>query len=143
YIAWASVNVEPANNNPYTASGFNANQAEVIVGTPVSNPSGNQQSLAFSAPAVLDITPTSLPPNALRPGSFGPEQDTHPQLVINQNASGQITAAYDDAGSGAKATPPLDFLSSNLLAGGDNYGFSGATGAYLLAGPALQGNWAA
>src|SRR5262249_38284344 len=40
YIAWASVNVEPANNNPYTASGFNANQAEVIVGTPVSNPSG-------------------------------------------------------------------------------------------------------
>ena len=33
YIAWASIDVEPANPNPYTAPGFNPNRAELVVGT--------------------------------------------------------------------------------------------------------------
>ncbi len=33
YIAWASIDVEPADPNPYTSPGFNPNRAELVVGT--------------------------------------------------------------------------------------------------------------
>ncbi len=36
YIAWASIDTEPANPNPYAGSGYNPNLAELVVGTPVS-----------------------------------------------------------------------------------------------------------
>ena len=47
YIAWASIDPEPANTNPYTGTDFNPNRAEMVVGTPISDPSG-AESLAFS-----------------------------------------------------------------------------------------------
>ena len=117
YIAWASIDTEPANTNPYIGPGFNPNRAELVVGTPITNPSGNEQSLAFSGVTTVSAN-----------GNFGPNDNSHPQLVINQNASGQITVAWDDFGTGSKASPPYDILDSSLVQAGDTYGFDGATG---------------
>ena len=61
YIAWASIDTEPANTNPYTGPGFNPNRAELVVGTPIANPSGNEQSLAFSGVTTVSAN-----------GNFGP-----------------------------------------------------------------------
>ena len=123
YIAWASIDTEPANTNPYLGPGFNANRAEVVVGTPITTPSGNEESLAFSAVKTVNVN-----------GNFGPQDNSHPQLVINQNASGQITVAWDDFGSGAKASPAFDNLEASLVQAGDSYGFTGSTG---LINPAI------
>ena len=112
--------------HPLYRVGFNPNRAELVVGTPISSPSGNEESLAFSAATVVDIPPPAR--SAGLGGNFGPQQDTHPQLVINQNAAGQVTVAWDDFGTGATASPPFDILNSNLVQAGDTYGFSGATG---------------
>ena len=117
YIAWASIDTEPANPNPYSGSGFNPNRAELVVGTPVASPSGSEEPLAFSPVTTVNAG-----------GNFGPQDNSHPQLVINQNQNGQITVAWDDFGSGAKASPPIDFLRSNLVPAGDSYGFTGSTG---------------
>ena len=98
-------------------SGFNPNRAELVVGTPISNPSGNEESLAFSGVTTVNAN-----------GNFGPQDDSHPQLVINQNDGGQVTVAWDDFGTGAKASPAFDDLMSNLVQPGDSYGFTGSTG---------------
>ncbi len=126
YIAWASIDTEPANPNPYSGVGFDPNRAELIVGTPVKNGSGNSESLAFSGVKTMNVG-----------GNFGPEDNSHPQLVINQNDGGQITVAWDDFGSGSKASPPFDELMSNLVQPGDTYGFVGSTGAIA---PATSAN---
>ena len=42
--------------------------------------------------------------------------------------SGQVTVAWDDFGTGSKASPPFDILDSSLVQAGDTYGFSGSTG---------------
>ena len=118
YVAWASIDTEPANTNPYAGSGFNPNRAELVVGTPVPNASGNEETLAFSGVKTVNIN-----------GNYGPQDDSHPQLVINQNDGGQITIAWDDFGTGSKASPPYDELMSSLVQPGDSYGFSGSTGA--------------
>jgi subtilisin-like proprotein convertase family protein len=115
YIAWASIDTEPANTNPFTGPGFNPNRAELVVGTP--HASGGEESLAFSGVQTLNVG-----------GNFGPQDNSHPQLVINQNDGGQVTVAWDDFGSGAKATPPFDSLMSSLVQPGDSYGFAGQTG---------------
>ena len=73
---------------------------------------GNSESLAFSGVKTVNVG-----------GNFGPQDDSHPQLVINQNDGGQITVAWDDFGSGATASPPFDDLMSNLVQPGDTYGF--------------------
>ena len=70
YIAWASIDVEPANPNPYTALGFNPNRAELVVGTPISNPSGNEESLAFSGVTTVNVGGTD--------GNFGPQRQFAP-----------------------------------------------------------------
>ena len=133
YIAWASTDTEPADTRPYTGPGFNPNRAELVVGTPIANPSGNEQSLAFSAATTVNVSSGRAPQDV----NFGPaQQSTHPQLVINQNATGQVTVAWDDAGTGAKASPPFDLLDSNLVQAGNTYGFRGATGPYA---PAIAG----
>ena len=56
------------------------------------------------------------------------QDDSHPQLVINQNDGGQVTVAWDDFGSGATASPPFDILDSSLVQPGDSFGFTGGTG---------------
>jgi subtilisin-like proprotein convertase family protein len=117
YIAWSSIDVEPANPNPYAGTGYNPNRAELIVGTPLTNASGNEESLAFSGVKTLNLG-----------SNFGPQDDSHPQLVINQNDGGQVTVAWDDFGSGAKASPPFDELMSSFVQPGDSYGFTGDTG---------------
>ncbi len=61
-------------------------------------------------------------------GNFGPADDSHPQLVIDQNDGGQVTVAWDDFGSGAKASPPFDILDSSLVQPGDSFGFNGQLG---------------
>ena len=122
YIAWASIDTEPANTNPFTGIGFNPNRAELVVGTPVANPPGNQQSLGFSA-----VTTVSTG------GNFGSQRNSHPQLVINQNLSGQITVGWDDFGTGATASTPFDILNSNQVTAGDSYGFTGGTGVITAA----------
>ena len=73
YIAWASI--DPNLATPIPAPNFNPNRAEVVVGTPVSNPSvPNEQILSFSGATTVNTG-----------GNFGTQRDSHPQLVINQN----------------------------------------------------------
>ena len=76
YIAWASVDVEPANPNPYTARGFNPNRAELVVGTPISNPSGNEESLAFSGVTTVNVGGTDGNSGAAR---FAPATGDQPE----------------------------------------------------------------
>ena len=113
YIAWASIDTLPA----IGPQNWNPNRAELVVGTPIANPSGNEQSLAFSPVTTVNAD-----------GNYGSQRESHPQLVINQNQSGQITVAWDDFGSGSTASPPFDILDSNLLHAGNSYGFDGSTG---------------
>ena len=61
-------------------------------------------------------------------GNFGPQNDAHPQLVIDQNNAGQITVAWDDSGSGSKASPAFDFLMANTVPAGKSFQFLGSTG---------------
>ena len=137
YIAWASIDTEPANPNPYAGTGFNPNRAELVVGTPISNPSGNEKSLAFSGVTSVNV-------GGSFGGTFGPQHDSHPQLVINQTSGGQVTVVWDDFGTGSTASPPFDELLSNLVQGGNTFGFSGQTGVINpgVAGNSSPGNWA-
>ncbi len=132
YVAWASIDEEPSNTTPYAASGFNPNRVELAVGTPITNPSANEESLAFSGVKSVNVS-----------SNFGPQDDSHPQLVINQNDGGQITVAWDDFGTGSTATPlPYDELMSSLVQPGDTYGFTSTnTGPYSVAGAQPAGNW--
>ena len=119
YIAWASIDTLPA-AAPTT---FNPNRAELVVGTPISsvaNPSANAESLAFSG-----VTTVNAGGNSGGVANDG-NDDSHPQLVINQNDDGQVTVAWDDFGTDAAV--PADLLMSNLVQAGDTYGFTGATG---------------
>jgi hypothetical protein len=131
YIAWASIDTEPANPDPYAAVGFNPNRAELVVGTPISSPSvPNEQSLAFSGVMTVSVN-----------GNYGPNDNSHPQLVINQNDNGQITVAWDDFGS-ATVNGGYDVLNSDLVQAGDTYGFSGGTGPIAPAtSNTTPGNW--
>ena len=108
YIAWASNDHALANPNVY-GTNFNPNRAELVV----SSDGGN----SFSGIETANIG-----------GNFGPQNDGHPQLVIDQNDSGQITVAWDDSGSGSKASPAFDVLMANTVPAGDSYQFLGSTG---------------
>ena len=142
YIAWASIDTEPANPNPFTAVGFNPDRAELIVGTPISNPSANESPLAFSGVTTLNLN-----------GNFGSQRNTHPQLVINpgnttnsnQNSidPGQITIGWEDSGTDATLAPPVTLLLSNIVLPGDSFGFNGGTGLIQPGtSSASPGNWA-
>ena len=142
YIAWASTDIEPADTLPYTGPGFNPNRAELVVGTPISSPLvPNERSIAFSGATTVNVSSGQSPQGV----NFGPaQQSTHPQLVINQNATGEVTVAWDNASNatGALSSPPTDTLNSNLVQAGNTYGFSGVTGPYQPAGAQSAGNWA-
>ncbi len=131
YIAWASTDVEPADPRTYLGTEFDPNQAYLVVGTPTSESNG-QESISFSG--IQDVSVTSVPASPSTPlapafdGSFGPQLDSHPQLVINQNDGGHVTVGWDDFGTGATATPPYDNLDSNLVTPGDAFGFDGDAG---------------
>jgi large repetitive protein len=116
YIAWASIDQPLANPAQYTDStGFNPNCVELVVGTPA-----GESNMSFSGVTTVNAD-----------GNFGPQDDSHPQLVINQNDGGQVTVAWDDFGTGASATPPFDELNSELVQPGDAFGFAGDTGPIL------------
>ena len=110
YIAWASTDIEPVNHDPYLGPGYNPNRAELLV----SSDGGN----SFSGETIASVG-----------GNFGPRDDSHPQLVINSNDSGQVTVAWDDFGTGATASPPFDELMSNIIQEGDSYEFTNPGGA--------------
>jgi len=120
YIAWASTDINLA--NPFTP--FNANRPELIV----SSNGGN----SFSGETIANVGPNSGPDFA----NFGPQDDSHPQLVINSNDSGQVTVGWDDFGTGSTASPKFDLLMSNFVQAGDSYGFTGNGG---IIGPGLTG----
>ena len=117
YIAWASIDTEPADGAAIYGTNYNANRTELVVGTPISNPTvGGESSLAFSGVNTVNVG-----------ANFGPQQDTHPTLVINPGNSanpGQITIAWEDAGSGKTLRTPITVLMSNLVLPGDSYGFA-------------------
>ena len=80
-------------------------------------------SLSLSAPATATgteiLTVGSLDPQESNPSSFGHQRNSHPQLVINQNAAGQITVAWSDLGS-ATVNGGTDLLDSNLVQAGND-----------------------
>ena len=129
YIAWASVNQEPANTNPYVATGFNPDRAELVVGTP--SPVVGTEAMAFSGVKTVNVG-----------GNFGPQKDSDPQLVIS-NTAGQITLAWDDFGTGATASTPYDNLMSSLVQPGESYGFatSNTFQSFAPASTATVSNW--
>jgi hypothetical protein len=94
YIAWASADIHPA--NPNVDLPYNPNRAELAV----SSDGGR----TFSGETIANVGPAN--------GNIGPQQDSHPQLAINQNASGQITVGWDDFGTGSTASPKFDILNS-------------------------------
>ncbi len=127
YVAWASIDVEPAAG----AVVFNPDRIELVVGTPISSPSGNEFTMAFSGVRTVNTG-----------GNFTTQIDTHPQLVINPGNTtnsnqtsvdpGQITVGWEDAGTADAANgfnPPLTLLMSNIVQPGNAYGFNGSTGA--------------
>ncbi len=121
YIAWASIDGEPAAG----AVVFNPDRIEIVVGTPVPGASGNQSTMAFSGVRTVNTG-----------GNFTTQIDTHPQLIINPGNSGdpgQITVGWEDAGTADAANggnPPLTLLMSNIVQPGKAYGFiSGSIGA--------------
>ncbi|MGA2704845.1 MAG: VCBS repeat-containing protein, partial [Isosphaeraceae bacterium] len=126
YVAWASGDIPLANTNVELP--FNPHRAELVVSS-----DGGQ---TFGGETIANVGPAN--------GNIGPQQDSHPQLVINQNDSGQITIAWDDFGTGSTATPKFDQLLSNLIQAGDSYQSQGGTG--IIRGGSTtstkQGNWA-
>ncbi len=141
YIAWASIDQEPINPNPYAFTGFNPDRAELVVGTPIPNANklvGTESSLAFSGVTTV---------NAFN--DLFSQRNTHPQLVIspgNSTDPGQITVAWEDAGTNATNSPPQTILDSNNAQPGDTYGFTGATGIVpqgtsVSSSSSNQGNW--
>jgi hypothetical protein len=67
YIAWSSIDTEPVNPAPFSTPGFNPNRAELVVGTPVSNPQGTGETLAFSGVQTVNAG-----------GNSGVQRDSHP-----------------------------------------------------------------
>jgi large repetitive protein len=143
YIAWASIDQKPA---AASATGYNPDRAELIVGTPVTNPlTNNEEAFAWSPVQTVSIGPQDYGPNYVGPG-FGGNDDNffspsvdHPQLVVNQNDGGQITVGYDDFSTGAPPTsPPFSVLFSNLIMPGDAYGFEGTNGPIAAATPPVS-----
>jgi subtilisin-like proprotein convertase family protein len=109
YVAWASVDHNVANPNVY-GSNFNPNRTELVVSS-----DGGQ---SFSGIITANTG-----------GNFGPQHNSHPQLVINQNNSGQVTIGWEDFGTGATAKPvPFSLLESNVVSSGKSYQAIGATG---------------
>jgi subtilisin-like proprotein convertase family protein len=126
YIAWASIDTQHATPLP----DFNPDRAELIVGTP--NSTGNGESMAFSAVTTVNLD-----------GNFGPQQDTHPKLVIDPGDSsdpGQVTIGWEDDGTGATVSPPITLLMSNIVEPGQAFGFSGSTGTIATAIPPPSGS---
>ena len=101
YVAWASNNTAPA--NPFLYVPFNPNRAELI--------SSSNGGASFTGLLTANLN-----------GNVGPANDTHPQLVIDSGDNGLITVGWDDIGSGASATPKLDYLTSNTVQPGTVYG---------------------
>ena len=110
YIAWASSDIHPA--NPNVDLPYNPNRAELAV----SSDGGR----TFSGETIANVGPAN--------GNIGPQQDSHPQLAINQNASGQVTVGWDDFGTGSTASPKFDILNSNIVPAGTSNGFAGSGG---------------
>jgi subtilisin-like proprotein convertase family protein len=118
YIAWASGDVHEANANVETT--FNPNRIKLAV----SSDGGN----SFSGETIANAAPGSFDN-----GNAGPQNDSHPQLVINQNNGGQVTVAWADfnSNSGTLAPPqrvPHDVIVSNRVQPGDSYGFTNGGG---------------
>ena len=107
YIAWASGDIHPA--NPNVDLPYNPNRIEVVV----SSDGGN----TFSGETIASTG-----------GNFGPQDNSHPQLVVNQNNSGLVTVGWEDFGTGSGATPKYTILNSNTIQAGDSYGINGTTG---------------
>ena len=119
YIAWASGDIHPA--NPNVDLPYDPNRIEVVV----SSDGGN----TFSGESIASTG-----------GNFGPQDNSHPQLVVNQNNSGLVTVGWEEFGTGAKATPPFTNIMSDAVPAGDSYGVSGTTGPIQPGGPAPSGS---
>jgi subtilisin-like proprotein convertase family protein len=140
YVAWASIDTEPANPNPYAGVGFNPDRAEIVVGTPVAVQSTvNEEALAFSPVTTVNLG-----------GNFGAQRNGHPQIVIspgNATTPGQVTMAWEDFGSGATASPPVTILESSFVTPGNAYGFLNTGGfiqpAQSVTASSTQGDWLA
>lgn len=109
YVAWASNDGTP----PNTAN-FNPNAIRIVG----SSDGGG----TFSGMQTVN-----------QGGNFGPQRETSPRLAVSQGSAGvpggQVTAVYDDFGSGANVTPtPVDFLKTNRLNDLEERAFSAAPG---------------
>ena len=139
YVAWASGDIHPA--NPNVENPFNPNRIMLVVSS-----DGGQ---TFSGETIANTGPAN--------GNIGPQDNSHPQLVISRGTGGenpgQVTVAWADFGtnSGPVNLPavPSDILMSNVVQPGTaipSIPTSTTTGAIIpppQSGPDPQGNWAA
>ena len=129
YVAWASTDIHPA--NPNVLLPFNPNRAELVVST--------DGGTTFSGETILNVTPAN---GNIGGAANGLQDDSHPALAINQNANGLITAAWEDFGSGATASPKFTDLMSTDVQAGNSFGESNFTGGTIMgAGAQADGNW--
>ena len=111
YIAWTTVDTAPA-----VSSNFNPNRVVAIA--------SSDGGASFTGYEVFNDG-----------GNFGSERNGSPQLVVSQGTAdgritaGQLTAIWDDFGTGAGAGTPFDIIESDRIRDGAvSATFGGGTG---------------
>jgi subtilisin-like proprotein convertase family protein len=133
YIAWSTQLAVPKN---LPANTFNPNTIQVLG----SSDGGKTFGVLLFANS----------PGPGIPAFLGNEREAAPQLVISQGTSdgrvspGQVSVVWDDFGSGSRANPPFDLVTTNAYKGGTSQAFSAgpltdATGHIKDATPGANG----
>ena len=124
YIAWGTNDIAPV--DPALQVDFAPNRAEMLVSSDGGNSFGSE---TFPDPA----------------GNYGPQLDSHPQLVINSTASGQVTVVWTDIGTD-KGNNNSVLDSSSITPGVSTSSTPTPTSTGIIGSPVSgtdpRGNWA-
>ena len=117
YIAWASIDTEPANPNPFVVPGFNPDRVELVVGTP---------NLEAERSPGFQWRSDGESQRQLRPAAeLAPATDHQPRqcppIPARSPSAGKTSARL-------RYRRPSTVLMSNIVIPGETFGFTGATG---------------
>lgn len=123
YIAWTTDDINAANTNIYNP--FNPNRIALIASS-----DGGQ---TFSGETIVSDSSNFAQPDL----NLGSQRNAHPRLAISQGgisatgqpiAGGQVSVVWDDRGTLANASPPLDRIMSDSVTGAKSLTFDGPGG---------------